>query len=889
MFFTHTSLYWGDSMRFSTKTFLLFFVLSFFVFLQLTAQWSTNPAVNNAISTAVSQQYAPTIVSDGSGGAIITWMDYRSGTSYDIYAQRINASGVVQWTSDGVVISTAANDQSLPTIVNDGTGGAIITWQDYRSGTNFDIYTQKINAAGVVQWTSDGVAISTAGEYQEYPTIINDGTGGAIITWQDFRSGTTFDIYAQRINASGVVQWTSNGFPISTAANDQQSPTIVSDGTGGAIITWYDSRSGTADIYAQKINTSGSVQWAVNGVVISNATNNQFSPTLISDGAGGAIITWHDYRSGTDYDIYAQKINTSGVVQWAGNGVVISNATFDQTTATIVSDGSGGAIITWQDFRWGISLDIYAQKINTSGVVQWVANGVLVSITNQEQSNPTITSDGSSGAIITWKDLRSGNYEIYAQRINGYGVVQWTANGIVVSVLPGNKYNPTIVNDEFGGAIITWYDSRSGTNDDIFAQKIDKYGIFGQTTPKLVAAKDIANDQGSKVRLFWDPSYLDAEAYQTIKSYTLKLGAKSTGILGKTTEENSSGIYWQTIGTVRADQSEGYSAVVVTYADSGLQGIPMYYFQVIAKNSDSTKSWYSNIDSGYSIDNIPPVGIGNALIASNGGGILLKWNKNRDDKDLMEYRIYRSTTAGFAVGTGTQLSTTIDTTYNDPSVTNGTSYYYRIAAIDVHGNVGSPSNELNETALSLELTSFAVSANRRNANIAWSVATETNNFGYEIERRSMDTDGNNFQRVGFVEGNGTSQSARQYSYSDKNVGSGIFSYRLKQIDRNGQYTFSRTVEVTMGVAPNVFELAQNYPNPFNPTTNIEFTVPVTSEATLKVFNAIGQEVATLFDGIAEAGEYHQRAFDAKNLSSGIYFARLKSGDKTEMKKMMLIK
>lgn len=125
------------------------------------AQWSIDPFVNNAISSEADEQTYPTIASDGAGGAIITWIDGRSGDD-DIYAQRIDAAGVVQWTAGGVVISTAAYQQRFPTIVSDGAGGAIITWQDLRSGTNWDIYAQRVNSAGAVQWTAGGVAISTA-------------------------------------------------------------------------------------------------------------------------------------------------------------------------------------------------------------------------------------------------------------------------------------------------------------------------------------------------------------------------------------------------------------------------------------------------------------------------------------------------------------------------------------------------------------------------------------------------------------------------------------------------------------------------------------------------------------------------------------------------------
>ncbi|MCE9550285.1 MAG: hypothetical protein K8R50_04675 [Betaproteobacteria bacterium] len=441
------------------------------------AAWSTNPAVNNAVSTLANEQLAPTITSDGSGGAIITWYDRRRGTDDDIYAQRINASGVVQWTSGGVAISTAAGDQITPTITSDGSGGAIITWMDVRSGTDrWDIYAQRIDASGVVRWVADGVVISMATSYQIIPTITSDGSGGAIITWMDHRNGT-YGIYAQRINASGVVQWTADGVAISMAAASQINPTIISDGSGGAIITWPDRRSGTNwDIYAQRINASGVVQWITDGVAISTAANDQFEPTITSDGSGGAIITWWDLRSGTNNDIYAQRIDASGAVRWTVNGVAISTAANEQERQTIISDGSGGAIITWQDRRSG-TFDIYAQRINVSGVVQWTANGVAISTAADDQDTPTITSDGSGGAIITWYDRRRGTDDnIYAQRINASGVVQWTVNGVAISTAVGNQVVPTITSDGSGGAIITWMDLRSGQNWDIYAQRIDAAG-----------------------------------------------------------------------------------------------------------------------------------------------------------------------------------------------------------------------------------------------------------------------------------------------------------------------------------------------------------------------------------------------------------------------------
>ncbi|KPJ60611.1 MAG: hypothetical protein AMJ46_06375, partial [Latescibacteria bacterium DG_63] len=202
------------------------------------------------------------------------------------------------WQQNGNSLCTAANDQERARIVSDGAGGAIITWKDCRGG-NYDVYAQRTDSTGTVLWTSDGVAIcTTAAGAQCQPGISSDGAGGAIISWQDYRSGSHYDIYVQRVNSSGTVQWTTNGVAICTASNNQEVPEIISDGAGGAIIVWYDYRSGSDyDIYAQRVNSSGTVQWTVNGVAICTASDYQKSARISSDGAGGAIITWEDFRS----------------------------------------------------------------------------------------------------------------------------------------------------------------------------------------------------------------------------------------------------------------------------------------------------------------------------------------------------------------------------------------------------------------------------------------------------------------------------------------------------------------------------------------------------------------------------------------------------------------
>ena len=192
------------------------------------------------------------------------------------------------------------------------------------------------------------------------------------------------------------------------------------------------------------------------------------------------------------------------------------------------------------------------------------------------------------------------------------------------------------------------------------------------------------------------------------------------------------------------------------------------------------------------------------------------------------------------------------------------------------------------SALPVEMTSFtAVMQSANSAVLKWSTATEINNSGFEIQRRAEGT--STFAKVGFVAGAGTSNSPKEYTYQDANLAPDVYVYRLKQIDNNGAFKYSATEQVDAGVSAKVFQLLGNYPNPFNPATEIRFSVPEDGFATLKVYNIVGQEVATLFNGIAQAGRYVSATFDASRLASGVYFSRLEFKGKSMLQRMLLTK
>ena len=196
--------------------------------------------------------------------------------------------------------------------------------------------------------------------------------------------------------------------------------------------------------------------------------------------------------------------------------------------------------------------------------------------------------------------------------------------------------------------------------------------------------------------------------------------------------------------------------------------------------------------------------------------------------------------------------------------------------------------------LPVELTSFIAKVVGENVSLSWQTATEVNNYGFDIERSSSSL-GTIWETIGFVEGNGNSNSIKEYSFIDGEVSSGkTYYYRLKQIDNNGVYSFSETIEIKFAV-PAEIVLSQNYPNPFNPSTTIDFTLPESGDVSLKIFNPLGEEVATLVNGYMEAGG-HSFNFNAENLPagrqvlpSGMYIYQLNTKESKLTKKMLFIK
>ena len=198
-------------------------------------------------------------------------------------------------------------------------------------------------------------------------------------------------------------------------------------------------------------------------------------------------------------------------------------------------------------------------------------------------------------------------------------------------------------------------------------------------------------------------------------------------------------------------------------------------------------------------------------------------------------------------------------------------------------------DEVVASPLPVELTSFTGKSHTGIVELAWTTANEIDNYGFEIERREKQLSASApWQRAGFIEGNGTSNAPKNYAFVDKNIATGTYSYRLKQIDRNGSFKYSSQIEIAVNGEATTYALSGNYPNPFNPNTIITFQLPHAVHVSLKVYDVLGKEVATLVNEVQNVGN-HAVSFDASGLPSGVYMCTLQAGSFTETKKMILMK
>ncbi len=386
--------------------------------------------------------------------------------------------GQRRWKAKGIPVSTRFHFAEKHLLAPDGKGGAIVAWMD-KGSRGYGLYAQRLSRGGERLWGDGDVGVFTGSPVGESFAMIADGAGGVIVAWQDSRSGNS-DIYSQRLSASGKKMWGSTGKPVCLESHGQTQPVLAADGSGGVVVAWQDFRlDSSSDIFAQRLDAGGNPCWTADGVPVCTTANPSRSLAAVSNGAGGAIFLWEDYRSGADANIYAQQVSGAGGVTWPGNGVPVCADAAMQSLPKSIPDESGGAIVIWSDNRNGFS-ELFCQRIDSTGDDLWASDGIPLASRSNSQYEAVISPDESGGAVIAWMEelVPSSTYhDVYAQRVDAAGNPLWTTAGVPVCVSAGDQRVPAIAADRSGGAFISWADGRAlGSNWKVYASHLDAGG-----------------------------------------------------------------------------------------------------------------------------------------------------------------------------------------------------------------------------------------------------------------------------------------------------------------------------------------------------------------------------------------------------------------------------
>ena len=425
--------------------------------------WTYNGTL---ICDALNLQTQIQTMMDSANNIWVSWRDMRQDDG-DIYVQKMSGNGQAILISNGIPIVNDFNRSRCPTMVLDNEGGLIVAWHDNRTGFN-EVYVQRVDAQGNFYWNSEGLNVANISSLKEIPKLTNTSDGNFVVVWEDNRTGST-DIYAQKLDLNGNKLWGENGTAICNISGDQGLDSLrkvlIPTIDGGIIVTWQDARTDAGDIYIQRLDINGVPQWTLNGMPICNESNLQGDAIIETIDEDNFTVIWADERNGGGFlerDLYIQKINSSGIHQWDVNGTVISNDLGIQLYPEQSLYNESNLYILWQN-ETGSDADLYFQKFNETGTKQWDNNTYVIANQTGEETDAFLTI--SNGDIfLTWVDKTALlNIRIYIQKylLNGSNV--WETPKMIANGSQGMAIT-NLIPDNDGGVVITWQDARSGDN-----------------------------------------------------------------------------------------------------------------------------------------------------------------------------------------------------------------------------------------------------------------------------------------------------------------------------------------------------------------------------------------------------------------------------------------
>jgi hypothetical protein len=402
-------------------------------------------------------------------GLPIECVDPATGATFEYKGRHLFANGSIDgnWLPDSTQRHVGSANGPARNSIPDGNGGSYLAWVDSRTGDS-DIYLQHLNAAGdtCAGWHPGGLAVCSA-QYSQYNLdACADGVGGVLLAWQDFRSGKSSVVYLQRINASGVPPdgWPAQGIALGGDQTQQFSPHVALDGSGGALVFWQQRGKPGLALRAQHVSGIGAVAsgWPETGAELIPETQSVNGICAVGDGAGNVTLFCRYNPDSTGGRLVSARLHANSVPDssWSLQALTLADHVGVESDPTILPNVDGGLLVAWTESSSG-STALKLVRLSSVGNVAsgWSPSGKTIVSSGAGLSTPAVLPDGTGGAIVAWEDRRSGTGHISAQRLHGDGSTDslWT-QGIVVCNSPGEQHAPMLSSDGNGGVIASWVD-----------------------------------------------------------------------------------------------------------------------------------------------------------------------------------------------------------------------------------------------------------------------------------------------------------------------------------------------------------------------------------------------------------------------------------------------
>lgn len=841
-----------------------------------------------------SQKSVPKVAVNSNGIAFVVWGDYRNGNAM-VFGQIIDSSGNIVGSEFQINSDDRNRFYNYPDVAANDNGDFLVVWQDGRSWTN--IYSRLYQEDGT-PISSELNLMDDATYGQQYSPRIDFNDNQFVVVWYDTRNGYIYDIYGQRLDASGAKIDTNFAVNDDIQGSRKYLPSVAVDSDGEFLVSWYSSTPSYYNIFTREFNANATPKDTVfqitpDSLTVSNyypeialvdtgymvvwygypngynrifgnkfikghgpSTNNieitdvsgtysAYEPKIENFGNNELIVTWRDTRNGT-YHFYGQKL--------FGDQKINSNFLLNDLSETgnkisgfMSCDNSGNFIQLWIDLKIPENNYIKSRRFYSDGTPKDISFRVDSDENSSNQYYPSIAVRQNGSFIATWEDFRNRSNDIYFQQINNNGTPV-DSNKFTNST--SATYRPDIAIGKHDGFIITWYEYKS-PEYEIFAQRFDENGInIGD--PFVVSTNNvgthsyipsIASNQSGEFVITW---------YQYVNNY-YRIFAQLYNDVGDTVGSNilvSSDTlnYYNNLPKVGMDSTGAFA--VVWYSNSPSAG---NNYDILMQRYDSNglpvgENFIVNDDTSGFNQYSPDITVnanGNAVVA---------WQDYRSPANIYYQRFINiGSSVGFAL---------ID---SNRAISGETQYGTNIKV------------EMNEQE------DFVIIFNKYNSS------------KNDLYLKAFNSDGSSHSDMFLVSAN----SNREQLYPDVSfVGDKIYSVWQDNHELGvgfdiyaNVFDWSELVSGTEIQNPNVptnFSLDQNYPNPFNPTTKIKFNLPKESKVNIDIFNALGQKVSTLVNSKRTAGE-HSAEFNAAHLASGVYYYRIQAGNFNQVKKMVLLK